>query len=173
MKPAATPTELAIIALGSNQGDSPALFRSALDRMQQLAAGPLRFSGFWATTPVDCPPGSPPFLNAVAVFPPRPETTPASLLRQLQALEREFGRRPKLVLNEPRPLDLDLIVFGDQQSGTPELILPHPRAHERRFVLQPLAELLPDLRLPGQTATVAELLAMLPPDPAMRRREGP
>lgn len=87
---------------------------------------------------------------------------PASLLKKLRDLENEFGRSPKKVLNEPRPLDLDLIAFGDERCDLPELILPHPRAHLRRFVLQPLSEIAPALILPGQGKTVAELLALLP-----------
>jgi 2-amino-4-hydroxy-6-hydroxymethyldihydropteridine diphosphokinase len=117
---------------------------------------------------VDCPPGSPPFLNAVVGFHPRPGETPESLLARLQALEREFGRRPKQLLNEPRPLDLDLIAFGAEVRATPQLTLPHPRAHLRRFVLEPLAEIAPGLVLPGQQASVAKLLATLPVDPDMK-----
>jgi 2-amino-4-hydroxy-6-hydroxymethyldihydropteridine diphosphokinase len=138
-----------------------------MERLLEFSHGPLLKSGLWQTTPVDCPPGSPLFLNAVVGFLPRPGQTPESLLSGLQALEREFGRRPKRVQNEPRPLDLDLIAFGDEVRATPELTLPHPRAHLRRFVLQPLAEIAPDLVLPGQRATVAELLRGLPNDPAM------
>jgi 2-amino-4-hydroxy-6-hydroxymethyldihydropteridine diphosphokinase len=87
----------------------------------------------------------------------------------LQALEKEFGRQPKEVLNEPRPLDLDLISFGRERRGAENLALPHPRAHQRCFVLQPLAEIAPDLVLPGQSQTVAQLLSQLPPDPGMSR----
>jgi 2-amino-4-hydroxy-6-hydroxymethyldihydropteridine diphosphokinase len=76
-------------------------------------------------------------------------------------MEKMFGRQPKRILNEPRPLDLDLITFGTATRNTPALILPHPRAHQRRFVLQPLAEIAPDLILAGQTKTVAALLAAL------------
>jgi 2-amino-4-hydroxy-6-hydroxymethyldihydropteridine diphosphokinase len=86
-------------------------------------------------------------------------------LAKLQALEKEFGREPKKVLNEARPLDLDLIAFGNHTCVTPRLTLPHPRATQRRFVLEPLAEIAPDLVLPGQTRTVKELLAELPPLP--------
>ena len=82
----------------------------------------------------------------------------------MQALEIEFGRMPKKVLNEPRPLDLDLILFGGEVRASAALTLPHPRAHERRFVLQPLREIAPDLILPGQSQTVARLLAALPID---------
>jgi 2-amino-4-hydroxy-6-hydroxymethyldihydropteridine diphosphokinase len=91
------------------------------------------------------------------------------LLLKLQALERELGRRPKQVLNEPRPLDLDLIAFAGETRATNELTLPHPRAHERRFVLQPLSEMAPGLILPGQSQSVAELLERLAPDQRMRK----
>ena len=95
--------------------------------------------------------------------------TPESLLAKLQRLEQEFGRRPKRVLNEPRPLDLDLIAFGRETRVSKELTLPHPRAHERRFVLQPISEIAPDLILPGQSQNVARLLGELPPDANMRK----
>lgn len=103
------------------------------------------------------------FLNAVAGLVPLASETPESLLRKLQALEKEFGRQPKAVLNEPRPLDLDLIAFGDQTRNTAILILPHPRAHLRTFVLQPLSEIATELILPGQSKPVKDLLAGLAP----------
>ena len=78
------------------------------------------------------------------------------------ALEKELDRSLKKVLNEPRSLDLDLIAFGSEIRNTQELVLPHPRAHLRRFVLQPLSEIAPDLILPGQSKTVVKLLAGLP-----------
>jgi 2-amino-4-hydroxy-6-hydroxymethyldihydropteridine diphosphokinase len=90
-------------------------------------------------------------------------------LLKLQALEKEFGRQPKKVLNEPRPLDVDLIAFGSETRATPELTLPHPRARARRFVLQPLSEIAPNLILPGQSQSVAQLLARLPPVEPMRK----
>jgi 2-amino-4-hydroxy-6-hydroxymethyldihydropteridine diphosphokinase len=90
------------------------------------------------------------------------------LLGRLKVLEQEFGRRPKQVLNEPRPLDLDLIVFGRQTRRTELLTLPHPRTHLRRFVLQPLSEIAPDLVFPGQNRTIRQLLDGLEPDPGMR-----
>jgi len=159
----------AVIALGSNLGDPPALLRAAMDRLDSLAASPVRRSSLWRSTPVDCPPGSPAFTNAVVLFQPCPDVSPESLLLKLQALEREFGRLPKAVLNEARPLDLDLIAWGDAVRNHPDLVLPHPRAHLREFVLRPLAELDPGLRLPGQGKTVSELLATLEPDPAFQR----
>ena len=164
-----TVNRLAIIALGSNLGDSVQILRAALERLQTFSAGQLQSSSLWQTAPIDCPPGSPPFVNAVAVFVPRENETPESLLGKLQAIEIEFGRAPKLVLNEPRSLDLDLIAFGNEARDTPLLTLPHPRAHLRRFVLAPLAEIAPDIILPGQTQTAATLLAALPGEESARR----
>jgi 2-amino-4-hydroxy-6-hydroxymethyldihydropteridine diphosphokinase len=159
----------AYIALGSNLGDSRVLILRAVDRLQELSELPLAKSSLLETTPVDCPPGSPNFVNAVVGLIPRREETPESLLRKLQSLENEFGRMPKKVMNEARPLDLDLIAFGDETRATPELTLPHPRAHLRQFVLQPLAEIAPDLILPGQSNAVSELLRQLTSDEIVRK----
>jgi 2-amino-4-hydroxy-6-hydroxymethyldihydropteridine diphosphokinase len=159
----------ALVALGSNLGDSASLIRSAFDRLQELSLEPVRRSSLWQTAPVDCPPGSPPFTNAAAALTVQEGETPESLLLKLRNLEKEFGRRPKEVMNEPRPLDLDLIAFGREVRHGPELVLPHPRAHLRRFVLQPLSEVAPDLVLPGQDRSIAELLRALPPGEAVTR----
>lgn len=132
-----------------------------MKRLQELSDQPLDKSSLFETAPVDCPPGSPNFVNAVVGMVPRQGETPESLLRKLQGLEKELGRVPKKVLNEARPLDLDLIAFGKERRASPELALPHPRAHLRRFVLEPLAEIAPKLVLPGQGKTVAELLGQL------------
>ena len=164
-----TVNRLAIIALGSNLGDSAQIIRAAFHRLQQFSAEQLQSSSLWQTAPIDCPPGSPPFVNAVAVFVPRETETPETLLEKLQAIEIEFGRAPKLVLNEPRSLDLDLIAFGNEARATSQLTLPHPRAHLRHFVLAPLAEIAPDIILPGQTQTAATLLAALPGEESARR----
>lgn len=155
----------AIVALGSNLGDSPALLRSAREALAALAQGPVMSSFLWRTDPVDCPPGSPPFLNAVVSFVPLVGATPEGLLDQIQGIERDFGRQPKRQLNEARPLDLDLIAWGSKTCATSRLMLPHPRATSRRFVLAPLAELAPGFVLPGQTRSVEALLAALPAVP--------
>jgi 2-amino-4-hydroxy-6-hydroxymethyldihydropteridine diphosphokinase len=152
----------AFVALGSNLGDSARILREGMGRLQGLSDVPILRSSLWQTSPVDCPPGSPAFVNAVVGLRPRADETPESLLAKLQALEREFGRRPKRSHNEPRPLDLDLIAFGSETRITSDLTLPHPRAHLRRFVLQPLSEIASDLVLPGQTRTAKELLAIAP-----------
>ncbi len=162
--------ERALIALGSNLGESISLIHEACDRLQEFSDSPIRKSSLWRTTPVDCPPGSPPFVNAAVALVPLSDETPESLLSKLQALEKEFGRKPKVVLNEARPLDLDLIAFGSEVRKTLELTLPHPRAHLRRFVLQPLSEVAPAFVLPGQTHTMRELLKVLPPDDSLVSR---
>jgi 2-amino-4-hydroxy-6-hydroxymethyldihydropteridine diphosphokinase len=161
-------SQSAIIALGSNLGDPRQNVLRAMDRLQDLSDHPLLRSSLWQTSPVDCPPHSSAFVNAVVALMPRLTETPEPLLRRLQEIEQQFGRQPKRIVNEPRPLDLDLIAFGDQTLGTAALVLPHPRAHERRFVLQPLSEIAPALVLPGRQKTVAQLLRALPPDPGMR-----
>jgi 2-amino-4-hydroxy-6-hydroxymethyldihydropteridine diphosphokinase len=161
--------KLAIVALGSNLGDSRRSVLAAMARLQNFSDEPILKSSLWQTTPVNCPPNSPMFLNAVVGLVPRKVETPESLLKKLRELEKEFGRVPKKVLNEPRPLDLDLIAFGSEARDTTELILPHLRAHGRRFVLQPLGEIAPELILPGQGRTVAQLLAGLPGDETVTR----
>lgn len=160
---------IAIVALGSNLGDSRKIISLAMSRLQEFSDKPILRSSLWQTTPVNCPSGSPMFVNAVIGLVPRAGETPESLLEKLQALEKEFGRLPKKVLNEPRPLDLDLIAFGDETCATEKLLLPHPGAHQRAFVLKPLSEIAPDLILPGQTRTVTQLLSDMPMREAMTK----
>ena len=163
---------LAIVSFGSNRGDSFKIIWDAMARLHSFSNEPILKSSLWETMPVDCSPGSPKFLNAVVALVSQKNETPESLLKKLQDLEKVFGRTPKKILNEARPLDLDLIAFGSETRNSPDLILPHPRAHQRRFVLQPLSEIAPDLILPGQRKTVSELLAGLPPDELMKHLEG-
>ncbi|MBI3850947.1 MAG: 2-amino-4-hydroxy-6-hydroxymethyldihydropteridine diphosphokinase [Verrucomicrobia bacterium] len=161
--------EHVFVALGSNLGDSRQRILQAMKRLQELSSQPLLKSSLWQTAPVDCPPGSPKFVNAVVGLVPPQGETPESLLAKLQAIEKKFGRHAKKILNEPRPLDLDLIAFGTQTRSTEELTLPHPRAHQRRFVLQPLGEIAPELVLAGQSKSVVVLLQELPPDEGMTK----
>jgi 2-amino-4-hydroxy-6-hydroxymethyldihydropteridine diphosphokinase len=154
--------KLAIIALGSNLGDSRQIILDAMRRLSKMSNQPVLKSSLWQTSPVDCPPGSAPFVNAVVALVPFAAETPESLLQKLHQLEKKSGREAKRILNEPRVLDLDLIAFGGETRHAPELVLPHPRAHRRRFVLQPLSEIAPDLILPGQSNSVSQLLAGLP-----------
>jgi 2-amino-4-hydroxy-6-hydroxymethyldihydropteridine diphosphokinase len=162
-------SKLVFIALGSNLGNSRELIHQAISRLQEFSDEPVLESSLWESTPVDCPPGSPLFVNSVIGLIPRADETPESLLFKLQELEKVFGRQPKKILNEPRPLDLDLIAFGTEIRATPQLTLPHPRAHLRQFVLRPLAEIAPDLILPGQMKTVAELLSGLTSSETVRK----
>ncbi len=156
------------VALGSNLGDRAAALSAARLFLLSLheAPGAALFSALYETEPLDCPPGSPVFLNAAAEI--ESSLTPADLLANLQAAEREAGRPTARARNSPRHLDLDLLYCGDLVVGGPPLTLPHPRMLQRRFVLQPLAEIRPDLILPGQNQTVRDLLAALPSGPQMQ-----
>ena len=157
-------SNLVLVAFGSNLGDSRQIVLDTMARLQNFSDVPILKSSLWQTSPVNCPPNSPKFVNAVVGLVPRKDETPESLLKKLRQLEKEFGRAPKKVLNEPRPLDLDLIAFGNEGRNSSELILPHPRARKRKFVLQPLSEIAPDLILPGQNKPVLQLLAELRSD---------
>jgi 2-amino-4-hydroxy-6-hydroxymethyldihydropteridine diphosphokinase len=151
------------IALGSNQGDSSAELDAGILFLRSLSVDDrIRESARVTTVPVDCPPGSPPFLNAVAEI--RLDTDrlpPRRLLEKLQAFEGERGRPAVREVNAPRPLDLDIIYYACVALQEPDLVIPHPRATQRRFVLEPLSHLRPELILPGQTKTVHELLEEL------------
>jgi 2-amino-4-hydroxy-6-hydroxymethyldihydropteridine diphosphokinase len=151
------------IALGSNLGDRFAELDAGISFLRELAeGGEVWESPRIETVPVDCPPGSPAFLNSVAVI--EVDTVvlpPLNLLGYLQEVEIERGRSPLRDVNAPRPLDLDIIYYGVEQFDQMGLIIPHPRAHLRRFVLEPLSHLRPDLVLPGQTKTIAEILTEL------------
>jgi 2-amino-4-hydroxy-6-hydroxymethyldihydropteridine diphosphokinase len=153
----------AFIGLGSNLGASRGLLVRAMGALELLGAGPLLRSSLWRSAPVDCPPGSPDFLNAVVGLRPRSGATAESVLDQLQETERGFGRQAHSARHAPRLLDLDLLVFGREVRATAVLTLPHPRAHLRGFVLEPWSELAPGLVLPALGKTVSQLLAELPP----------
>ena len=153
---------LACIALGANLGDGRLTLRRAAAQLASLAGRESAGSSIWITDPVDCPEDSPLFYNAALVLEPPTGMTPESLLEELLILETGHGRKRLGAINEPRPLDLDLIAFGRETRRTSGLTLPHPRAHKRLFVLGPLAEIAPGLILPGQGKTVAELLEGLP-----------
>ena len=145
---------LAYIGLGANLGDARATLQQALYELaQRPGVQSLQASSLYRTAPIDS--SGPDYVNAVA----RIETSlaPQALLAQLQQIENQHGRaRP--YRNAPRTLDLDLLLHGDAVVATADLIVPHPRLHQRAFVLLPLAELAPDLVVPGRGA-VAALLA--------------
>ena len=145
------PTTVAI-ALGSNLGDRDAHLRFAVSRLGALVSG-LRVSRWYETDPVGVGP-QPRFLNGAVVG----DTirSPRELLDELLAIERARGRERPFP-GAARSLDLDLVLFGDVTLKEPGLELPHPRFRDRRFVLEPLAEIAPELRDPVTGRTVGEL----------------
>lgn len=157
------------IALGANLGGRLRSLTSAREALFSLAsiAPPFLSSSLYETEPVDCEEGARKFLNAVVEF-SYPEST-RGLLAQLQQIERELGRPSPHARNRSRTIDLDLLYHGNQTIDEPGLQLPHPRISQRRFVLAPLAELRPNLIVPGTTKTVQQLLAELGPAPAVVR----
>jgi 2-amino-4-hydroxy-6-hydroxymethyldihydropteridine diphosphokinase len=161
------PLQHCVVALGSNMGDRLAKLQAAVDALADTpdvwVSG---VSSVYETEPVDAPAGSGPFLNAVVVL----DTTlpPALLLDRVQAIESAYGRKRDGVANAPRPLDVDLVVVGDRVMGDERLVLPHPRAAGRAFVLAPWADLEPDGDLPG-AGRVADLLEQVGREGVVRR----
>jgi len=151
----------AAIALGSNLGDRLANLQNARDRIRALdgTAGLMVQSAVYETSPVDCEPGAQNFYNAVIEI--GFAKSADALFEALQKIERALGRERNHERNVSRTIDLDLLYCGSERRADAQLQLPHPRMTERKFVLQPLCDIAPDLRLPGQTKNVGELLAQL------------
>lgn len=171
----AAESRLAFIALGANlpgaEGSPATTLHTAVRELRHCASSPVRVSAFYHSDPKDCPPGSPVYVNAVAALVPLPGETPHSLLRKLQQIEASHGRTRSGLHNEARTLDLDLLAFDADVCNTPDLILPHPRAHERRFVLEPWIEIAGhEWMLSGKTLGqwITECA-----DPALRRLDTP
>jgi 2-amino-4-hydroxy-6-hydroxymethyldihydropteridine diphosphokinase len=147
------------VALGSNLGDRLGNLRAARQQICDLMdiQPPILPSAIYETDPVDCEPEAPKFLNAIVEF--GYDGDPLQLLKQLKTVEGALGRPREHARNVSRKIDIDLLYIGDMKINDGELELPHPRMHLRKFVLQPLADIRPELILPGQTKTVRELLA--------------
>ena len=149
------------IALGSNLGDRMANLRAARQAIVDLGniKPPVLSSPIYETEPIDCEPGAARFLNAVLEFDYNGDAF--DLLGQLRLIETDLGRPRNHGRNVSRNIDIDLLYFGDAIFSNEELQVPHPRMHLRRFVLQPLVDIRPDLVLADQAKTVQELLASL------------
>ncbi len=158
------------IALGSNLGDRLAHLRSGLAAVLASAEGAqlLAAGAVYETEPVGCPPGSLSFYNSVVEI--GCPLAPHAFYSVLQVVEKRLGRPDERERNAPRPLDLDILYAGNLRLDDDMLTVPHPRLHLRRFVLQPLADIRPARVLPGQTKSVAGLLADLEDDPTAVKR---
>ena len=156
----------AYLSLGSNLGDRAAHLRNAAGKLSELGTV-TKCSSLYETEPVEYT-EQPEFLNCVIEIetglPPEP------LLAGILAIERGLGRnRAHQPPKGPRDIDIDILLFGDAVVQSPQLTIPHPAMHVRRFVLAPLAEIAPQVQHPVLKRTIAELLASLPPGQAVRR----
>jgi 2-amino-4-hydroxy-6-hydroxymethyldihydropteridine diphosphokinase len=143
------------LSLGSNVGDREGNLRAAIAALESAGVRVRRVSSLYETEPVDFL-EQPWFLNCVLEG--ETDAPAQTLLKELRRIEARMGSR-KLVAKGPRLLDVDILLYGDETMDTPELQVPHPRMKERRFVLEPLAEIAPKLRHPSWGGTVSDLLA--------------
>ncbi|MBM6929381.1 2-amino-4-hydroxy-6-hydroxymethyldihydropteridine diphosphokinase [Parasutterella secunda] len=139
---------IAFIALGANLGEAKKALSDAIQRIDsQEGICVLNRSSFYKTEPIDS--SGPDYVNAVIKV--QTKLSPEELLQTLLTIEKEFGReRPVGIHNAPRTMDLDLLLYGNQTSHTDFLTLPHPRMHERAFVLVPLCEIDAEVHIPGK-----------------------
>ncbi|MEM9444769.1 MAG: 2-amino-4-hydroxy-6-hydroxymethyldihydropteridine diphosphokinase [Verrucomicrobiota bacterium] len=146
------------IALGANLGDKLMTLNRAVDYLRTMD-NHLVLSSWYSSRPLDCPANSPDFINGVLEMGYQGDLY--DLLNELQALEIEAGRAEIRDRNAPRPLDLDILYADNQIINSERLTLPHPRAAERLFVLQPLSEIVPDRVLPGGDESISKLCEIL------------
>jgi 2-amino-4-hydroxy-6-hydroxymethyldihydropteridine diphosphokinase len=147
------------VALGSNIGDRLENLRVARQAIVDVATvkPPVVSSAVYETAPVGCEPGAGRFLNAIVEFDYGGDSV--RLLEQLIDIEESLGRKRDHTRNVSRIIDVDLLYCGEQRINDERLQLPHPRLHSREFVLRPLADIRPDLLLPGQKKNIRELLS--------------
>jgi 2-amino-4-hydroxy-6-hydroxymethyldihydropteridine diphosphokinase len=152
------------LSLGSNLGDGVKNLREAISALREAGINVTRISSTYETEPVDYL-DQPWFLNmAVEV---ETELAPTALLKTLRRIETKMGSK-KIIAKGPRLIDMDILLFGDEVIDAPELQIPHPRMHLRRFVLEPLAEIAPNARHPVSGLRVSEMLDLTPDKSAVR-----
>lgn len=154
------------LSLGSNMGDRESQLRDAISRLADEGRV-LAVSSFYETEPVDFTDQAW-FLNCAVAL----ETTETAeqLMKRILKIEREMGRQ-RLHRKGPRIIDIDILLFSDKIIDSPDLTIPHPAMHQRRFVLEPLAEIAPAVRHPVLDKTIAELLGELPAGQTVRKQQ--
>jgi 2-amino-4-hydroxy-6-hydroxymethyldihydropteridine diphosphokinase len=145
------------LSLGSNLGDRAANLRTAIKELQEIGEV-VAVSSFYETEPMEVA-DQPWFLNCAVAL--KTKLMPRQFLTRMLKIERDMGRR-RVRPKGPRTIDIDILLFGDSIVHTPQLDVPHPAMHQRRFVLQPLAEIAPDTRHPVFKRKIGELLEALP-----------
>jgi len=157
-------SQLAYLSLGSNLGDREAHLRDAISRLATVGKV-AAISSFYEAEPVEVT-NQPWFLNCAVAL--ETDRTPAELMRSLLEIERQMGRQ-RTHQKGPRTIDIDILLFGETVADSPDLTLPHPALHRRRFVLEPLAEIAPRARHPVLKKTARELLGDLPAGQEVRK----
>ena len=157
------------LSLGSNIGDRAKNLRDAIAALGNAGVSVVRVSSVYETEPVDYL-DQPWFLNCVVEA--ETESTPLDLLRVLRGIEAQMGSK-KLIAKGPRLIDIDILLYGNEIIDTPELQVPHPRMHLRRFVLESLAEVAPSVQHPVSHLSISELLTRTPDKSAVRVAAGP
>lgn len=161
--------KLVYLSLGSNLGDREANLRAAIERLAELGEV-MSVSSVYETEPVELA-RQPWFLNCVVAL--QTEKMPKQFLAALQGIEKAMGRQ-RTQPKGPRVIDLDILLFGNSVVDTAGLTIPHPALHQRRFVLEPLAEIAPEQRHPVFKRTIRELRDALPAgQPAVRKLPSP
>jgi 2-amino-4-hydroxy-6-hydroxymethyldihydropteridine diphosphokinase len=155
---------LVYLSLGSNVGDREAQLQDALAKLAAVGSV-VATSSFYETEPVEFT-RQPWFLNCAIAL--ETNKTPEQLMAAILRIEEEMGRR-RVQKKGPRSIDIDILLFGDTIINYPELTIPHPAMHQRRFVLEPLAEIAPERLHPVLKKTIGELLDSLPPGQVVKR----